>query len=96
MTPPIRYSRSGSVFGEPDHFGLVSSCGRKSPYLFGLARVLHVQKGRKKKIVNTVFKDGIWVKVEEETKPSAIRHWTDSIRLCFSSPKEKTIFLNDS
>jgi hypothetical protein len=33
----------------------------RQPHLYGLAAVLHVQNGRKKKIVNKVFKDGIWI-----------------------------------
>ncbi|MGA9097381.1 MAG: DUF1156 domain-containing protein [Methanotrichaceae archaeon] len=44
----------------------------RSPYLFGHATVSKSRKGRKKKIVNTVFKDGNWVKAEEETELGTI------------------------
>ena len=42
----------------------------RATYLFGQATVSNSRKGSKKKMVNTVFKDGSWGKAEEETEPS--------------------------
>ena len=44
----------------------------RSPYLFGQATVSKSRKGRKKKMVNTVFKDGSWVKADEEIEPGIL------------------------
>jgi putative DNA methylase len=38
----------------------------RSQYLFGQGAIPRSRKGRKKKMVNTVFKDGTWAKAEEE------------------------------
>ncbi|VVB63001.1 Uncharacterised protein [uncultured archaeon] len=44
----------------------------RSQYLFGRTTVSKPRKGRKKKTVDTVFKDGNWVKPEEETETNAV------------------------